>query len=65
MQEEIKSNRGGARQGAGRKRGENSRNIRVSFMLSPLADANLRATAEAQGASRNDVVNRLLESLGS
>lgn len=63
MQDEIKSQRGGARQGSGRKRGENARNIKVSFVLSPLADANLRRYAEANGVSRNDVINRLLETL--
>lgn len=63
MQEEIKSGRGGARKGAGRKRGENSRNVRVSFTVTPTADAKLKVAAEAQGVSRNDIVNRLLESL--
>lgn len=63
MQDVIKSGRGGARPGAGRKRGDNSRNIRTSFVLSPLADANLRRYAEANGVSRNDVINRLLEQL--
>lgn len=64
MQEEIKK-RGGARQGAGRKRGENARNIRASFMLSPKADAVLKARAEEAGVSRNDVINTLLEKLCS
>lgn len=63
MQDEIKSTRGGARAGAGRKRGENSRNIRVSFMLSPLADTALKDAAQREGVSRNDIVNRLLESM--
>lgn len=65
MQEEIKtqSKRGGARPGAGRKRGENSRNVRASFSLSPLAASRLGMAADAQGCSRNDFLNRLLESL--
>lgn len=65
MQEEVKtvSKRGGARQGAGRKRGENSRNVRASFSLSPLAASNLQQKAEAEGCSRNDFLNRLLEAL--
>lgn len=55
--------RGGARAGAGRKRGENSRSIRASFMLSPAAAAALDKAAAADGCSRNDVINRLLEAL--
>lgn len=63
MQEQTKSKRGGARPGSGRKPGDNSRNIRASFSLSPLADSTLKAMADTQGVSRNDIVNRLLESL--
>lgn len=65
MQEETKpkSSRGGARQGAGRKRGDNSRNIRASFNLSPLADAKLKETALKESCSRNDLINRILEAL--
>lgn len=62
--EKSASARGGARPGAGRKKGTNSRNIRVAFTLSPEAVARLAAAAESQGTSRNDLVNRLLEALG-
>lgn len=69
MQDELKCaaapQRGGARTGAGRKRGENSRSIRVSLMLSPIAAAALERAALADGCSRNDVINRMLEALSS
>ena len=58
-----KKNHGGAREGAGRKKKENARSIRVSFMLSPEADAALRRRAAEEGCSRNDAINRLLEDL--
>lgn len=61
--EKPASGRGGARPGAGRKKGTNSRNIRVAFTLSPEAVARLAAAAEAEGTTRNDIVNRLLEGL--
>lgn len=61
--EKPASGRGGARPGAGRKKGTNSRNIRVAFTLSPEAVARLAAAAEAEGTTRNDIVNRLLEAL--
>lgn len=54
-------NRGGARQGAGRKRKENGRNIRASFMLSAEANATLDKLAKESGKSKNDVINNLLE----
>lgn len=65
MQDSIKDapSRGGARPGSGRKRGENSRNIRASFNLSPKAAAALQAAADRDGCSRNDLINRLLEAL--
>lgn len=55
--------RGGARQGAGRKKKENSRNIRASFMLSPEAQSVLEKLAKESGKSKNDVINNLLEGL--
>lgn len=59
-----KPRRGGARPGAGRKkRGAEGCTERVSFLLTPRADAALRALAAAQGVSRNEAVNRLLEAL--
>lgn len=57
----TKSNRGGRRAGAGRKREENSRNNRASFMLSDVAMNNLRRLADESGTTRNDIINRLLE----
>ena len=58
-----KSERGGARQGAGRKRKENGRNIRASFMLSIKANNVLEKLAEEAGKSRNDLINTILESM--
>lgn len=55
---------GGAREGAGRKKKENSRNIRVSFMLSAEANLALQKLAEESGKSKNDVINTILERMG-
>lgn len=59
-----KGNRGGAREGAERKKKENARNIRASFMLSAAASAALERLASESGRSKNDIVNNLLENLG-
>lgn len=61
--ERVKSGHGGARQGAGRKRGENSRNIRASFMLSADANEVLERLVQQSGTSKNDVINTLLEAM--
>lgn len=58
-----KSGRGGSRQGAGRKKQENGRNIRASFMLSEKAYKVLEKLAEEAGKSRNDLINTILESM--
>ena len=62
-EETKKPKRGGARAGAGRKRMENGRNVRASFMLSTKAAEALERLAAEQGTSRNDAINNLLESL--
>lgn len=58
-----KSGRGGSRQGAGRKKKENGRNIRVSFMLSEKANKMLVKLSDESGKSRNDLINTILESM--
>lgn len=65
MQDSVnsQSRHGGARKGAGRKSGDNPRNIRASFMLSSKAADALREAAERENCSRNDILNRILESL--
>lgn len=55
--------RGGVREGAGRKKTENSRNINVACRLSPKAFENLQKLVEQEGSNKNDVINKLLEGL--
>lgn len=62
-EETKKPKHGGARVGAGRKRMENGRNVRASFMLSTKAAEALERLATEQGTSRNDAINNLLERL--
>lgn len=57
-----KSKRGGARQGAGRKKIE-GRVHSVTFRLSERAKQNLAAYAGKLGVSRQEAVNRILEGL--
>lgn len=64
MQESVKSTRGGARKGAGRKASDNPRNVRVSFSFTALAAENLQRKADERGVSRNDFLNSLLEQMG-
>ncbi len=59
----LKSGHGGSRQGAGRKKKENGRNIRASFMLSAKANEMLEKLSEQSGTSKNDVINNILESM--
>ena len=61
--EEEKKKRGGARPGAGRKKQDNSRNIRVGLSLSPEAYAFLEQLVSQSGTNKNDVINRLLEQM--
>lgn len=63
MDETAKKSWGGRRVGAGRKTQENARNIRASFTLSEKAVAALARLAEEQNTTKNDAINRLLESL--
>lgn len=64
MQErEKKPGRGGRRAGAGRKASADSKSVRVSFTITPDAARKLQLAAEGAGVSRNELVNRLLESL--
>ena len=58
-----KMGHGGARVGAGRKKVENSRNIRASFMLSSKANETLTRLSAESGRSKNDIINKLLEGL--
>lgn len=62
--ESKKTNRGGARAGAGRKRIE-GRNIAATFRISQLAKDNLARYADAHGISAQEALNRLLEALTS
>ena len=55
--------RGGARKGSGRKKTDNSRNISVACKLSPKAYENLQKLVEQEGSNKNDVINKLLESM--
>ncbi len=55
--------RGGARQGSGRKKTENGRNISVACRLSPKAFENLNKLVEQQGSNKNDVINNILEKM--
>lgn len=57
-----KNKRGGARQGAGRKKIE-GRVHSVTFRLSERAKQNLAAYAGKLGVSRQEAVNRILEGL--
>ncbi len=61
--EEKKSSRGGRRQGAGRKKLENGRNVRASFMLSTQAAQTLERLAAEQSTTKNDIINHLLEAI--
>ena len=63
--ESKKTGRGGSRHGAGRKKKENGRNIRASFMFSEKANSVLEMLAEKSGTSKNDVLNNLLEGMQS
>ena len=60
---EVKKARGGKRDGAGRKSFENARNHRTGFMLSKKAMENLARAADENQTTRNDYINRWLESL--
>jgi hypothetical protein len=63
METEIKkSTRGGAREGAGRKK-KHSDYVAVTLRLSTLAKAKLSAYAEANGISSQEAARRLFESL--
>lgn len=59
--EEKKENRGGAREGAGRKPGK----VReaVSFALTPDAVAKLNVLSEKSGLSKSALVERLISSM--
>ena len=59
----IKSKRGGARAGAGRRPSDNPKSVRASFSFTRLAADKLQAAADAAGVSRNDFLNSLLEAL--
>lgn len=61
--ENEKKPRGGARPGAGRKKCENARNHSVALKLSAKAMSVLEAMAAEQHTNKNDVINKLLESL--
>ena len=61
--EAEKKQRGGSRAGAGRKKTENARNIRASFMLSTKASEALERMAAQQNTTKNDVINNFLEQL--
>lgn len=61
--ETEKKQRGGKREGAGRKRIDNGRNIRASFMLSTKAAETLEKMALEQNTTKNDIINRLLENM--
>ena len=61
--ETEKKQRGGARTGAGRKKMENGRNIAVALKLSAKAFETLERMATEQNTTKNDVINKLLESL--
>jgi hypothetical protein len=63
MQSEIKkSNRGGARVGAGRKRVHDSY-VAITLRISPRAKDNLDAYAKANGISAQEAARRLFEAL--
>ena len=56
-------NRGGAREGAGRRKKDNARSISVALKLSSKAHENLQRLVEQKGSNKNDVINELLEDL--
>jgi hypothetical protein len=63
METEIKkSTRGGAREGAGRKK-KHSDYVAVTLRLSALAKAKLQAYARSNGISAQEAARRILESL--
>lgn len=61
--EAEKKQRGGARLGAGRKKTDNARNNRASFMLSSKALETLERMALEGNTTKNDVINKILENL--
>lgn len=60
--EEPKNKRGGARQGAGRKKIE-GRDVAVAYRISATAKEKLAAWAASRGISVQEAVNRLFEAL--
>lgn len=61
--ETEKKQRGGKREGAGRKKTENGRSIKLSFSLSPKAAGMLERMAAENNTTRNDIINITLENL--
>lgn len=61
--ETEKKQHGGARVGAGRRKKVNSRAQSVALRLSTKAFENLQKLVEKEGSNKNDVINKLLESL--
>lgn len=60
--EKVKTH-GGSRSGAGRKKQEDARKIPVALRLSPKANEVLERLVKESGTNKNDVINKLLESL--
>lgn len=63
MENQRKENRGGRREGAGRKPKENACNNRASFMLSKIAAKNLESFARQKNITKNKALNLILEGL--
>lgn len=63
MENQRKENRGGRREGSGRKPKENACNNRASFMLSQIAIENLESFAKHNNISKNKALNLILEGL--
>lgn len=61
QQETKKSNRGGARAGAGRKK--TGRNIAITLHISEEAKNNLASYAQANGISNNEAASRIFENI--
>ncbi|MDE6477362.1 MAG: hypothetical protein K2L48_04220 [Mycoplasmoidaceae bacterium] len=64
METTDKKQRGGARQGAGRKKiGEEQRSHTITCRITPKAMAALETMSKAKGLSKNSFINDWLESM--
>lgn len=61
--EAEKKQRGGKREGAGRKKNENGRNIAVAFKLSAKAFNLIERMAAERNTTKNDIINIILEKM--